>query len=371
MKEKLNRSEFLKHSASLTAGLTVGALAGGAVSAITPPETKTGGYTWPWPYTPLDLETARIIGHDSFWNNMFCCAGAFNGVIGQLKTALGSPFTELPVEMMLYGAGGGAGWGTVCGSINGAAAAISLVTPKAVSDVLVNELYGWYTENQLPTDASNTLAVEQKYTDRRVTQALAQNASDSPLCHQSVTQWCNLAGFKVGSNERKERCARLTGDVAAKAVELLNANLSGTFTTHYTTPAAVAACLACHGGSGGKANVAAKMSCLSCHVDHGASAVNDHGMDDNFSVEQNAPNPFQNQTTIRFKLPKEEKVYLEIIDLQGKKIKSLINGEIYPYGDHSIDWNGKDERGQSIGSGMYFYRIRAGRNHQTRSMLTL
>ena len=87
---------------------------------------------WPWPYTQVDPETARYNGHDAFWSGKGCSYGAFHGVVQTLRDAVGEPFTSFPDEIMLYGYGGGVGWGATCGAINGAAAAISLVSTKEV-----------------------------------------------------------------------------------------------------------------------------------------------------------------------------------------------------------------------------------------------
>lgn len=136
------------------------------------------------------------------------------------------------------------GGGVTCGAINGAAALISLVTDKATSDKLINELFGWYTQARLPTDASNQLAIDQGYGQNKVNEALPQNTAGSPLCHASVTMWCDLANKKVGDLERKERCGRVTGDCAAYAAFLLNENLLGHFNPVYVVPQEVTACMA-------------------------------------------------------------------------------------------------------------------------------
>ena len=72
---------------------------------------------------------------------------------------------------------------------------------------------------------------------------LVTSVSDSPLCHASNAKWISRSGFGLASAERKERCARLTADVAAKAVELLNAYKAGKFVPTFkvddaTTPTA-------------------------------------------------------------------------------------------------------------------------------------
>ena len=92
-----------------------------------------------------------------------------------------------------------------------------------------------------------------------------QNVSGSPLCHVSVSQWCILADKKVHDIERKERCARIAGDIAAKTVEVLNAHFAETFVGCFTDSDGVLACLSCHGGAG-KDNVMTHMECALMQV---------------------------------------------------------------------------------------------------------
>jgi hypothetical protein len=132
--------------------------------------------------------------------------------------------------MMRYGGGGISGWGTVCGSLNGACAIITLVAGKGYGQI-TNELMAWYGVTPFPGDNANLYAANHKYlVDEYKTDAvLPTTVSQSPLCHVSVNTWCRSSGFASGSKQRAERCARLTGDVAAHAAELLNAYHNGSF----------------------------------------------------------------------------------------------------------------------------------------------
>jgi hypothetical protein len=134
--------------------------------------------------------------------------------------------------MMRYGGGGIAGWGTVCGSLNGACAIITLASGKAYGKI-TNELMAWYGTTAFPSEAANRYAANHEYlVEKYKTDAvLPTTISGSPLCHVSVNTWCRETGFASGSPQRAERCARLTGDVAAKAAELLNAFARGTLVT--------------------------------------------------------------------------------------------------------------------------------------------
>ena len=71
---------------------------------------------------------------------------------------------------------------------------------------------------------------------------------------------------------------------------------------------------------------------------------------------RNYPNPFNPETNIVFNLLGESKVELSVYNMKGQKIKSLLNDQISA-GEHSIVWNGDDEVGKSVSSGVYFYKL--------------
>ena len=80
---------------------------------------------------------------------------------------------------------------------------------------------------------------------------------------------------------------------------------------------------------------------------------------DGFKLYQNYPNPFNPQTTIVFKLPDEENVYLAVYDLNGRLVKVLVD-DVLSAGVHSVVWDGKDMYGNEVTSGVYIYKIVAG-----------
>ena len=77
-----------------------------------------------------------------------------------------------------------------------------------------------------------------------------------------------------------------------------------------------------------------------------------------FALHQNYPNPFNPVTTIQYDVPDNGPVTIIIYDLTGRKIKTLVN-QISTPGRYSIIWNGTNDFGKSISSGMYFYRMEA------------
>jgi hypothetical protein len=119
----------------------------------------------------------------------------------------------------------------------------------------------------LPTDKSNDYGVRGLFYVNRYDGALKQNISSTPLCHGSVSKWCTETNFKEESAERKERCGRLTGDTAARAVELLNDYFSNRFKATFTPVAAVSECMTCHDKAYGHVAHSMKMDCRQCHND--------------------------------------------------------------------------------------------------------
>jgi hypothetical protein len=76
-----------------------------------------------------------------------------------------------------------------------------------------------------------------------------------------------------------------------------------------------------------------------------------------FGLDQNFPNPFNPSTKIKYQIPKNGKISLEIFNLLGQKIRTLVDGEVNP-GIYEILWDGKDKQGNSVASGIYIYQLK-------------
>lgn len=83
---------------------------------------------------------------------------------------------------------------------------------------------------------------------------------------------------------------------------------------------------------------------------------------------QNYPNPFNPSTTIRFNLPKSMRVEIAIYDLHGQQIRNLFSQAMQP-GEHTVAWDGRNDAGELVASGVYFYRLQAGDFVQSRKMV--
>ncbi|HET6462275.1 MAG TPA: T9SS type A sorting domain-containing protein, partial [Candidatus Krumholzibacteria bacterium] len=88
------------------------------------------------------------------------------------------------------------------------------------------------------------------------------------------------------------------------------------------------------------------------------------------ALEQNIPNPFNPLTHIRFTLPDPAHVNLSVFDVRGALVITLLDADM-PRGAHDELWNGHDARGESVGSGVYFYRLTTVHHVLTRKMVLL
>lgn len=89
-----------------------------------------------------------------------------------------------------------------------------------------------------------------------------------------------------------------------------------------------------------------------------------------FRLEQNQPNPFNPQTTIRYALSMAAHTALEVFDAAGRRVTTLLD-EQRPAGVGEVTWDARDGRGERVASGLYFYRLRAGDREVTRKMLVV
>ncbi|MBC8180595.1 T9SS type A sorting domain-containing protein [candidate division KSB1 bacterium] len=89
-----------------------------------------------------------------------------------------------------------------------------------------------------------------------------------------------------------------------------------------------------------------------------------------FALLQNYPNPFNPETNIRFQIAKAGNVVVNVYSVLGEKICTLVDAEYEP-GQHSVVWEGKDQNGINVASGIYFYQIETGNNIAVRKMMLM
>jgi len=89
-----------------------------------------------------------------------------------------------------------------------------------------------------------------------------------------------------------------------------------------------------------------------------------------FALHQNYPNPFNSSTTIKYDLPENSKVILKIYNILGQKTKELVNG-YQKAGFESIVWDGKNDSGRRVSSGIYFYKLKTGEFSKTLKLVLI
>jgi hypothetical protein len=220
--------------------------------------------TGSWNYSPLDSEVTAGLAY-TYYGEGSCMYAIIKSVISQLAEKFGEPFVSFPIHLFKYGHAGIGGYGSTCGTLNGTAALIGLfITDKSVQDKMIADIFRWYEKEPLPVFVPQNANYDY---------LPAKSVSNSVLCHASNTNWCKAAGFKVDSKERKERCWRLTADVAGIVTTSLNEIFSNIYTTNIHPNETANSCLSCHGSSGKVNNTAVKMSCEPCHTESVAHKV--------------------------------------------------------------------------------------------------
>ncbi len=103
------------------------------------------------------------------------------------------------------------------------------------------------------------------------------------------------------------------------------------------------------------------------HVDHN---VNDH-IPQRFFLLQNYPNPFNSQTVISYQMPVKENVSIYIFDARGRKVRTLIRNRLHEPGRYDVRWDGYNEQGEPVSSGVYIYQLQAGDIRLNKKMILL
>ena len=94
------------------------------------------------------------------------------------------------------------------------------------------------------------------------------------------------------------------------------------------------------------------------------------GVAKEFTLGQNYPNPFNPTTNIRFSLPTDQRVTLQVFDVTGALVKTVVD-EMIRSGNMEATWDGTNSSGAKVSSGMYLYRLRAGNYIMTKKMIMM
>ena len=273
--KKFSRRQFI-------AG-TVGAasLVLGAGSFFHPGQARAARVELPLPYfrtqngsvsTVLDPDRVRAYTFNHYFQGG-CMHGAASGLMQAFKEAFCDFDQEenpgwglLPYGMYQYGTGGVAGWGTLCGALNGCMAILNLI---GLHIPLGDDLMGWYSTVLFPTNKCEGFVADTGEIAISDGEVPARTIADSPLCHVSISKWCQAAGVSVadrspdGLKFKDDRCSKVCADTAAKTAELINAFVrNGKPLRPFKTPDPYGSCIECHGP---RKDQVGKMDCLSCH----------------------------------------------------------------------------------------------------------
>lgn len=203
-----SRRDFLKTSGKLLAGITLATVASPLLNVSAEAAPVLDAVPYPFPYVKLDPQATLERGYKSFYAYGGCGMGAFDAIVGQLADTVGHPFNQFPVKM-LGSASAGFGAGSMCGSLAGAIMAVGLVCEPAEANAVVKDLFAWYRKHPFPG-----------YQPEFKNPTTVSNSID---CLDSCSEFMKAANVKMGDDARKARCASVTGEAAAKAVELINA----------------------------------------------------------------------------------------------------------------------------------------------------
>ena len=204
MSENTSRREFLK----LAGKGVLGAAALSTVPAMLPALAEgVEAPAWPWAYKKLDKDAVMKHGYECFYSHGGCCAGAVAAVVELLAEEYGYPYNQLNARMFADGAGG-YGAATLCGSLGGACAIFGLFCEANEARELRDQLYAWYKDHAFPSYQPEMESIT--------------TVSGAIECAVSVGNYMKATGYEMGDPGRKARCAAVTGETAAKAVELLN-----------------------------------------------------------------------------------------------------------------------------------------------------
>jgi hypothetical protein len=279
----MSRRKFLAGT-----GLVLGAasISGVALLKDADPAAAAGEpLAWPYPRAAVDQPVPEALARRAFEVYMGgtgagkgCAEATWWPFVEFLATANPSTWGTLPANLFRFGAGGVAGWGTVCGTLNAAAAVINMTVADGTHrTTLTNGIFQYYAETALPTNGTwksyqGVLGLGGGWTPTTTPAGILplenvpSSTANSPLCHSSLVQWTMTTGAANGGPLQKDRCGKACFDVAYKLTELLNAYFQAITPSATPSPIAtpldpaVAACGACHSTYTG-----AKMACGSCH----------------------------------------------------------------------------------------------------------
>ena len=216
---ELTRRAMLGALGGLAVGGTVASVVGTSIAAD--PKMKrfdqaNGDFGWK-PHK-LDPNVCAPVAYEGYWHKGYACGyGTFYGIVGMMGEQYGAPYSQFPFTMLEANKAGVSGWGTItiCGALYGAAAAFALFWGRKDRDAMVSELFRWYETTKLPIYDPGDAA-------QGVKGPIPSNASDSVLCHISVSKWCYEHKMEESNHQCQNRKGQgLEGGVPQTAIRCL------------------------------------------------------------------------------------------------------------------------------------------------------
>jgi Putative redox-active protein (C_GCAxxG_C_C) len=265
----ISRRDVLTASAALMTGAGMGA----ALTGCAPSGPSAAVPPLPWKWVKLDpLEAGRRAYRIYLDRERGGCGNAsYLSLLSLLQEKVGHPWTTMPDMLMAHAAAGFGGHGTLCGALAGASTIINMVTYGEVRDTwqqnsqIVDRLFYWYADQDFPPERFDDLSKLPRQVKAR---------AKSPLCHTSLSAWAMAAEENIRSDAKKERCAKVAGEVVYTVTHYLNEFFEGKWTPAVWTPSPETEhCVRCHGPDTAthRADMwdqQGHMECLMCHTDH-------------------------------------------------------------------------------------------------------
>lgn len=256
-----------------SAGTVIGAAAAGVglTRLAAPAAAAPAGVPWPYPTTieaqPVPERLARR-AYELYWQSG-CCEASWWPFVEALSAEHPDTWGTLPRNLFRFGGGGVAGWGTICGVLNAAAALVGVtVGTSAHRANLTDAVMQYYANTALPTKSAwksyrGSLGLGDPWDPAvKPLRNVPTSTSHSPLCLPSLAQWTMTSGANDDTPRQRDRCAKACFDVTRKVAELLNTYFQISSAPPVALDPSVEACRTCHLTYTGD-----KMACSSCH-DH-------------------------------------------------------------------------------------------------------
>ncbi|GLP97052.1 C-GCAxxG-C-C family (seleno)protein [Paraferrimonas sedimenticola] len=253
------------------------------------------------PYVKLDPKKVAKRAYEGYGRGG-CMYGVFDALFAELTEQLkaqnhpdAARVEALPTNLSLYGAGGIAGWGTLCGCLNATAMGINILDIKdpdgnSMQSKIISSVFHYYETANMPAGNASLSNDGTKFVDMigaptrnddagqpLTPEKISQSVAGTVLCHASVTKWSKVSKYGSKHAAKAERCGQLTAEVAYTLVEFANMAIEGKFTASLKSEDN-AECMACHSGSKAEpvtykvSDVNSNMECQSCHAPHDVSA---------------------------------------------------------------------------------------------------